>query len=315
VSTLPTNDPRCVASPTASIDLVIEARPRDLGGFTVGRVLPSPRRRYVGPFVFLDHMGPHDIDPEHGMDVRPHPHIGLSTVTYLYSGENVHRDSMGNVQIVKAGDLNIMTAGKGVVHSERIDAAQKKRGGVFHGLQIWLGLPEANETDEPSFQHHDEGALPAVAPAPGVTGRVLIGTAFGATSPAVHPSKPLLVALELDEGAQLDVPAAEDVGLYVVEGSVSIGETVLAKDHLAVVAGKACAVARERSRVMILGGPPLGQRFIDWNFVSSKQASIDVARAGWKAQTFPKIPGDDQEFTPLPEWPVRPSDSPNGGST
>lgn len=312
MSTLPTNDPRCVDSPTDAIDLVIEARPRDLGGFTVGRVLPSPRRRYVGPFVFLDHMGPHDVDPEHGMDVRPHPHIGLSTVTYLYSGENVHRDSMGNVQIVKAGDLNIMTAGKGVVHSERIDVSQKQKGGVFHGLQIWLGLPEANEGDEPSFQHHDEHAMPAVEPAPGVRGRVLIGTAFGVTAPAAHPSKPLLVTIDLDDGAKLDVPEAEDVGVYVVAGSVSIGETVLAKDHMAVVKGKACAVAREASRVMILGGPPLGQRFIDWNFVSSSQAKIDTARAGWKAQTFPKVPGDDQEFIPLPDWPAHKADSQGG---
>ena len=305
VSSLPTDDPRCIESQTDAIELVIEARPRDLGGFTVGRVLPSPRRRFVGPFVFLDHMGPVEITIDAGMDIRPHPHIGLSTVTYLFSGENVHRDSLGSVQIVRAGDLNIMTAGKGVVHSERIDIAQRERGGMFHGLQIWLGLPEANETDEPRFEHHDQATLPSIAPAAGVSGRVLIGSGFGATSPVVHPSRPTLIALELDVGARFDVPEIADRGVYVIGGRVAIGDVELVRDQLAVVRSNACVVAREASRVMILGGPPLGHRFIDWNFVSSSQESIDRARAGWKAQTFPKIPGDDQEFIPLPESPRR----------
>ena len=298
-------DPQCIEH-AGAVELVIEARSRDLGGFTVGRLLPSPRRRFVGPFVFLDHMGPPRCRPSSGMDVRPHPHIGLSTVTYLFSGENVHRDNLGSVQVVRPGDLNIMTAGRGIAHSERISPEQRARGGAFHGAQIWLGLPVEHEHAAPSFAHHDQAALPAVEPAAGARGRVLIGAAFAKTSPVAHPSKPLLVDLELEAGARLELPVGEgDRGVFVVAGECAIGDCALGRDQLAVVRGGAVVLeTRAASRVLVLGGPPLGPRFIEWNFVSSSQADIDRASAAWRAQdlvTFPKIPGDDVEFTPLPE--------------
>ncbi|HEX8115321.1 MAG TPA: pirin family protein, partial [Kofleriaceae bacterium] len=207
MSTLPAHEPDCVDPPDArAIDLVIEARPRDVGTITVARVLPSPRRHMVGPFVFLDHLGPVTLAPGVGFDVRPHPHIGLSTVTYFLAGENVHRDSLGTVQTNRPGDLNLRTAGRGIVHSERADPAFRAAGGAMHGVQIWLALPDAHEDDEPSFEHHPAATLPAIAPADGVRGRVLLGAAFDARSPVHHPSDPLLVDLELAAGAALDVP-------------------------------------------------------------------------------------------------------------
>src|SRR5689334_22571753 len=198
MSTLPANEPSCADRADArAVDLVIEGRPRGVGTITVARLLPSPRRHMVGPFIFVDHMGPVELPPGVGFDVRPHPHIGLSTVTYFLAGENVHRDSLGTVQINRAHDLNIMTAGRGVVHSERAEPGFRASGGLMHGVQIWLALPDAHEDDAPSFEHHPAATLPAVAPGGGVRGRVLIGGLFGATSPVRHPSEPLLVDLQL----------------------------------------------------------------------------------------------------------------------
>jgi redox-sensitive bicupin YhaK (pirin superfamily) len=273
------------------IDLVIEARARDIGGLKVGRLLPSPRRRMVGPFIFLDHMGP----TTHVGDVLPHPHIGLSTVTYLFEGENIHRDSLGSVQRVRAGDLNIMTAGRGIVHSERHDPAAPPMS--FHGVQIWVALPEANEDDPPRFEHHGSHTLPDFDE-PGVRGRVLIGSAYGVTSPVVHPSQPLLVELALERGGCIEVADVDERGIYVVSGAVRVDDTELAADRLAVGHGRLEAL--EPSRVLVIGGPAMPKRFIDWNFVASSQERIDRARQAWIEQTFPKIPGDDREFVPLP---------------
>ena len=198
MSTTPSNDPACLNATAEVVDLVISGRPRDLGTVVVSRILPAPKRRMVGPFIFLDHMGPVELAPGVGFDVRPHPHIGLSTVTYFLAGENVHRDSLGTVQHNRPHDVNLMTAGRGVVHSERADPAFRASGGTMHGVQIWLALPDAHEDDAPSFEHHPAATLPAIAPAGGdehggARGRVLIGSAFGATSPIKHPSQPLLV--------------------------------------------------------------------------------------------------------------------------
>jgi redox-sensitive bicupin YhaK (pirin superfamily) len=305
MTTLPTHEPRCVDPADArAIDLVIEARSRDLGTITVARVLPSPRRRMVGPFVFLDHLGPVTLAPGAGFDVRPHPHIGLSTVTYFLAGENVHRDSLGTVQTNRPGDLNLMTAGRGIVHSERADPAFRAAGGAMHGVQIWLALPDAHEDDAPSFEHHPAVTLPAIAPADGVRGRVLLGAAFGARSPVLHPSDPLLVDVELAAGAAVEVPAgAAERAVFVIEGELRIADHALAADQLAVL----CAdrpvpvAAAAATRALILGGPPFGHRFIEWNFVSSSRDKIDRARDAWKAQQFPKIPTDDVEFVPWPE--------------
>jgi len=288
------------------IERVIEGHRRDLGGgMVVSRMLPVAQRRMIGPFVFFDHMGPIELAPGQGFDVRPHPHIGLSTVTYLYAGENTHRDSLGNMVVNRAGDLNVMTAGAGIVHSERADPAFRQRGGLMHGAQIWVALPEANEDDAPSFAHHPEATLPAIAPADGVRGRVLIGAAFGARSPVVHPSAPVLVDLELVAGARVAIAAdvAHERGVFVLAGELAIAGEVVAVDRAAVLAPDAevTIVAATASRIIVLGGAAFPPRFIEWNFVGSSRERIDRAKAAWRAQTMPKIPGDDQEFTPLPE--------------
>ncbi len=301
MSTLPANEPGC-SETAGAVSLVVEARPRPVGSVTVARALPSVKRRAVGPFVFLDHMGPIELAPGAGFDIRPHPHIGLSTVTYFLAGSNVHRDSMGNERVNVPGDVNIMTAGRGVVHSERAEPGFRASGGTMHGLQIWLGLPLDHEDDEPSFEHHPQHTLPAIAPATGVRGRVLLGEAFGAASPIVHPSAPLLVDLELAAGAAVDVaPAVPERAVFVVEGEVEVGGTVLAKDHMGVLGERARLIAHTASRVALLGGASLGPRFIEWNFVASSRERIEAAKAAWKAQTFPKIPTDADEFVPLPE--------------
>jgi redox-sensitive bicupin YhaK (pirin superfamily) len=344
MSTLPTNDPACVdpacVDPAGdpAVDLVIAGRPRGVGSLPVARLLPAAKRHMVGPFIFLDHMGPVVLDPGVGFDVRPHPHIGLSTVTYLFAGENVHRDSLGTVQVNRPGDLNLMTAGRGIVHSERADDGFRASGGAMHGVQIWLALPDAHEDDEPSFAHHPRATLPVIAPAPGVSGRVLFGAAFGARSPIHHPSEPVLVDLELEAGATVELPAdVTERAVFVISGELAITSSQavrttaggarnaderyaddrhaddrhaddryaerLNRDELAVLrAGRpAVLVARDATRALVLGGAPLGPRLIEWNFVASSRERLDRARDAWKAQRFPKIPGDDKEFIPWPE--------------
>ena len=291
------------------IDIVIEAKPRPVESLTVARVLPALRRRTVGPFVFLDHMGPRELAPGVGFDVRPHPHIGLSTVTYFFAGENVHRDSLGTVRTNRPGDVNVMTAGAGIAHSERADPELRARGGLMHGVQIWLGLPLAHEDDPPSFEHHPQETLPAITPAAGARGRVLLGVAFGARSPIAHPSAPLLVDLELDDGARVELPDAPERAVLVIDGELALGDAVLARDHLAVVTPGAAAALRARgaARALVLGGPPLdGARHLDWNFVSSSTEKLAAARARWQARAFPTIPGDDVEWIPYPEGKAHP---------
>ncbi len=296
-------EPVCETCAAPGVSLVIEGRPKRLGGIEIARVLPVRERRAVGPFVFLDHMGPTTFAPGAGFDVPPHPHVGLSTVTYLLEGEAVHRDSLGNVQAIRPGELNLMTAGRGVVHSERSSDAWRARGGAMHGLQIWLALPTPNEDDAPSFSHHARDAFWSIAQG-GTRAHVLLGAVFGAVSPVAHPSRPVLIDVQLDAGAAFVVPA--EIGeraVYVVEGEVGASASAWGRHRLLV--GEPAAhfeiVARRASRVMVLGGPPLdGKRFMDWNFVASSRDRIDRAREAWRAQTFPKIPGDDREFVPYP---------------
>jgi redox-sensitive bicupin YhaK (pirin superfamily) len=305
VSTLPTNEPRGVdTGDHRALELVIAGRPRDIGSLTVARVLPSPKRRMVGPFIFIDHMGPVELAPGAGFDVRPHPHIGLSTVTYLFAGEQVHRDSLGNEQVIRPGDVNLMTAGDGIVHSERATPALRGDGGRLHGAQIWLALPDANEDDPPSFAHHAEAALPVIAPAVGVNGRVLLGLAFGARSPIAHPSAPMLVDLHLEHGASLELHAdAAEHGVLVIEGALQVGNETLAANQLGVLCAQHAVrvTAAAKTHVLWLGGPTHTPRIIEWNFVASSRARIDRARDRWKARLFPIIPSDDKEFIPWPE--------------
>jgi hypothetical protein len=283
---------------------VIDARQRDLGGFVVRRTLPSPARRMVGPFIFFDHFGPIAFPPGQGMTVRPHPHIGLATVTYLFDGEIIHRDSLGSHQAIRPGDINWMTAGRGIVHSERTHPDWRARGSPLHGLQLWVALPRAHEESEPLFHHHPKSAMPA-RDLGGVAVTVLAGRAYGMSSPVACLSSLFYVDAAMPADSQLTLPNEyEERALYVVAGAVQCaGERAAVGRMLVLERGENVIVrADEASRVVFVGGAPLdGERFIDWNFVSSSKERLDQARRDWKEGRFSKVPGDEVEFIPLPE--------------
>lgn len=280
----------------------ITPRAHDLGGgFTVRRVLPAVQRQAIGPFVFFDHFGPVTAQPGDNHDVRPHPHIGLATVTYLLEGAMMHRDSTGVVQRIEPGAINWMTAGRGIVHSERTPDDLRSSTRHSHGFQLWSALPAEHEEDAPSFAHTPASAIPEVQ-LPGATVRVLIGTAFGATSPVATLSPTLYLALALDAGALLTIPdAAQERGIYSVDGPLEVDGELLEPGQMLVLEPSSTPTlcARESTRVMLLGGAPLGHRHIVWNFVSSRKARIVQAQDDWEAQRFPTVPGET-EFIPLP---------------
>jgi redox-sensitive bicupin YhaK (pirin superfamily) len=289
-----------VASPSP-IELTIEPRVRSLGEFDVRRVLPAAERRMVGPFVFLDHMGPAVFPPGQGIAVRPHPHIGLATITYLFEGEIMHRDSLGYVQPIQAGAVNLMTAGRGIVHSERAsdDLAVTSR---LHGIQSWLALPLDLEEMEPGFVHYAAASLPELALG-GATMRVIMGAAYGARSPVATYSPTLYLEVRLPAGAELALPNdASERAAYVTEGAVAIGGREYGEGTLAVARTGADVRVRatEPSRLMVVGGEPLGPRHIWWNFVSSSKQRIEQAKRDWAEGRLGKVPGDD-EFIPLPD--------------
>jgi len=305
MSVLPHAEPQCLTPAEPTVELEIDARTRDLGdGFTVRRLLPAAARRMVGPFIFLDHMGPVQLAAGRGLDVRPHPHINLATVTYLFDGEILHRDSLGSEQLIRPGAVNWMTAGRGIVHSERSPADARKSGARVHGLQLWVALPKALEEVEPSFRHHGADSIPEVE-RPGARLRVVAGAAYGTASP-VHLLSPLFyVEARLEPGAVLELPD-EYAGraAYVVDGAVSCdGASHRSSTMLVFRAGQpACIEALEAAQVMLLGGAPLdGERHIFWNFVSSSKERIERAKDDWRSRRFPLVPGDDEEFIPLPE--------------
>jgi len=286
----------------ASVSL-LKPHTRDIGGLEVRRVLPGFPHRTVGPFIFLDHMGPVDFPVGKGIDVRPHPHIGLATVTYLFEGEIVHRDSLGSVQAIAPGDVNWMTAGRGIVHSERTAPELRRAGNRMHGIQTWVALPRASELAEPAFHHHPKATLPRVT-IPGVELRVIAGTAFGERSPVQVFSPTLYVAAEMDAGSAFELPPEhEQRGVYAVEGAISVAGSGVPPQHLAVLEhGESVEVrAATRSRAMLLGGAkPDGERFIWWNFVASSRERIEEAKRLWREQRFPRILGET-EFVPLPD--------------
>jgi redox-sensitive bicupin YhaK (pirin superfamily) len=290
------------APATPSIETVINAKPRDLGGFVVGRVLPSAARRLVGPFIFFDHMGPAELGPGEGMDVRPHPHIGLATVTYLFEGEIIHRDSLGSCQPIRPGDINWMTAGRGIAHSERTSAELRESGSRIHGLQLWVALPLADEEVAPEFHHHPASTLPALEQG-GARIRVLAGTAYGQTSPVRTFSSLFYVDIALPAGCSLPVPREhEERAAYVVEGAIECGTQRAESRRMLVFTPGAEVVLRAETdaRVVLVGGAPIdGERHIFWNFVSSSKERIEQAKRDWKEQRFPKVPGDEIEFIPL----------------
>jgi redox-sensitive bicupin YhaK (pirin superfamily) len=286
----------------SAIAQVVESRKRDLGGFEVRRVLPWAGGRMVGPFIFLDQLGPVEFAPGHGIDVRPHPHIGLATVTYLFEGELVHRDSLGVVQTIRPGDVNWMTAGRGIVHSERTGPEKRASGQRMHGLQSWVALPREYEEAEPAFDHTPAAKLPE-QDGDGVKLRVIAGRAFGLASPVRVFSETFYVDVAMSAGAALDIPEEyAERAAYVLLGTVTTeGRDFGAGTLLIFSAGsRAQLVAKAASRVALLGGAPLGERHIWWNFVSSSSARIEQARRQWADGAFPPVPGES-EFIPLPE--------------
>lgn len=291
-------------SSNAAIELIIVPPTRDLGGFEVRRALPNRRRHMVGPFIFLDQMGPAQFAAGRGVDVRPHPHIGLATVTYLFSGSLMHRDSAGNAIEITPGAMNLMTAGRGIVHSERTPADARKNSSPLFGIQSWLALPRAHEEVAPSFQRFTADDLPVVDD-PGVRARVIAGSAFGKTSPVTMLSDWLYVEVQLDAGAQAPLdPDQEERGIYIAEGEIEIaGESFAAPQLLIFRPGDRITVkALQPSRLMFLGGAGSdGPRYIWWNFVSSSQERIEQAKVDWKSGRFDRVPGET-EFIPLPDY-------------
>jgi redox-sensitive bicupin YhaK (pirin superfamily) len=290
-------------NPIDPIALVIEARPRDLGGFGVRRALPWGARRMIGPFIFFDHIGPSEMAPGHGIDVRPHPHIALATVTYLFAGEMDHRDSLGSHQTIRPGDVNWMLAGRGIVHSERTGAEARRRGGPLHGIQSWVALPTADEENAPRFEHHPTATIPHLT-RPGAALQIVAGTAYGARSPVGVCSPTLYVAATLEAGATLPLPDEHpERAIYVVEGEVSVGPRRLAPGAMALFhSGPAELRALAPSRFVLIGGAPVdGERHIWWNFVASSPDRIERAKSDWREGRFGVVPGDDREFIPLPE--------------
>ncbi len=284
-----------------AIDTIIKPSERDLGEFTVRRVLPARARRMVGPFVFFDHMGPTEFPPGKGIAVRPHPHIGLATITYLFEGVIMHRDSLGFVQPIQAGAVNLMTAGRGIVHSERagddLDETSK-----LHGIQSWMALPVDEEEREPAFVHYPAAELPELD-MEGSTVRIIMGECFGERSPVITYSDTLYMECVIPAGLEITIPGdSPELAAYVVSGVVSLSDDEFA-DGVMLVARQGQPLdirAVEDSRLMIIGGEPLGERHVWWNFVSSSRERIEQAKDDWREGRFAPVPGDD-EFIPLPD--------------
>lgn len=292
------------AAAADAIELVIVPRARDLGGFEVKRALPSAKRQMVGPFIFFDIFGPMLLRAGQGQDVRPHPHIGLSTVTWLFDGQMFHRDSLGSEQLITPGALNWMTAGKGIVHSERTPAPERARDRQVFGIQSWVALPTALEDTAPAFEHVKPEDLPLLSDR-GITARIVAGSLYGATSPVKTHSDLFYADVLLEPGSALPLPVEhEERGAYVAEGEVEVaGQSFAAGQLLVFRQGDAITLrARVKSRVMLLGGEPMeGPRYIWWNFVSSSLDRIEAAKNDWKHARFDIVPGDEKEFIPLPE--------------
>ncbi len=294
------------AASCAAVELVIVPSARDLGGFEVRRALPSPKRQMVGPFIFFDEMGPALFDAGHGIDVRPHPHIGLATVTYLFEGEITHRDSLGTDQPIRPGAVNWMTAGRGIVHSERTGAEERRRSSRAHGIQTWVALPRAAEETDPSFSHHAAGSLPVLT-GEGKRVTLIAGQGFGERAAVRTFSDTLYAEAVLESGAKLPVPREhEERALYVVEGTIAVNGDRFTPHQLLVLrpGDEITVVAEGAARLLLFGGAGMdGPRHVWWNFVSSSRERIEQAKAEWTAGRFDTVPGDAEEFIPLPEQP------------
>lgn len=280
---------------------IISPKARDLGGFSVKRILPSRGMKAVGPWVFFDHMGPATFAAGDGINVRPHPHIGLATVTYLFEGQIQHKDSLGTDVAVLPGDINLMVAGHGIVHSERQTTAVTKQPHHVHGLQLWLALPQSHEQCEPAFHHYDSTSLPNIN-FDGGQAKILIGSAFGQSSPVTTFSETLYAEIQLNQGASLQLPDVEELALYIVQGDLAIANITMTDHHMAVFSNdkNLTVTAQSDTRLVIIGGASLGPRYIDWNFVATDKNLIETAKQRWQQQQFPRIPGDADDFIPLP---------------
>ncbi len=304
MSFFPGNDPRPGdAFACDAIELMVVPNARDIGGLEVRRALPTARRRLVGPFIFFDRMGPAILRAGQALDVRPHPHIGLATVTYLFDGSIRHRDSLGTEMVIEPGDVNLMTAGRGIVHSERTPRETRGRDNAISGLQTWLALPEDREEIAPLFENTPKADLPVID-ADGLTGRIIIGGFDGLSSPVNTASDTLYADLRLAAGARVRIPAeAEERAIYVLDGEVVIAGDVFAADRLLVLRpGDEIVVSSETgAHFMLFGGASLGSpRHIWWNFVSSSKERIEQAKQEWRSGRFDIVPGDEEEFIPLP---------------
>jgi len=296
--------PAAAPGPCSAVDLVVEPGVKDLGGFRVRRALPTAKRRMVGPFIFFDHMGPVQFAPGQGIDVRPHPHIGLATLTYLVAGSIMHRDTLGSAERITPGAVNWMTAGRGIAHSERTDLTARADGELMQGIQSWVALPRADEETTPGFHHYAAESLPLLEE-PGLAARLIAGAAFGLASPVRTFSDMFYLDVRLEAGATMPLPADHpERAVYLLEGEVEIVGEVFAAARLLVFRPDDPISLRARvpSRLLALGGEPMdGPRHIWWNFVSSSQDRIEQAKADWKSGKFGLVPGDETEFIPLPE--------------
>ncbi|MDX1598043.1 MAG: pirin family protein [Marinobacter sp.] len=288
-------------APCRAVELVLTPRETDLGGFSVRRLLPTAKRKMVGPWIFFDHMGPAHFPAGQGINVRPHPHIGIATVTYLFEGEILHRDSLGSLQPIRPGDINLMITGRGMVHSERERPEVTATDHTLHGLQLWLALPEHDEEVEPSFHHYPGDDIPGME-VDGVQVRVMMGSAYGMTSPVRLFSDTLYVEAHLQPGQTLTLPEAEERAVYVASGALKAQDTDMPAHSMTIFANHPgiAVTAVEESRIALIGGEPLGKRFIEWNFVSSRKERIEQAKNDWTEGRFDKVPGDEEEFIPLP---------------
>lgn len=286
---------------TRSILKSISPHEKDLGGFSVRRSVPQVGIKSIGPWVFFDHFGPAEFPPGEGINVRPHPHINLATVSYLFEGEIYHRDSLGSDIIIHPGAINLMVAGRGITHSERTRDDLKAKGYKLHGLQLWHALPDKDEEMAPAFYHTSAKEIPETQIGD-VKIRVLMGQAFGLKSPVKTFSPILYAEADMPAGSELDVPEADEIGIYVVQGEAQIDGEDSPHFTMSVVDPAASKItAKTEVRLAIIGGSPLGKRYIDWNFVSSRKDRIEQAKQDWAAGHFDKIPGDSEEFIPLPK--------------
>jgi len=305
MSIFPAKSPKCQTTDCPQdVDLILIPRSVDLGGFQVSRVLPSKERRMVGPFVFWDQFGRSEFLTGQGIDVRPHPHIGLATLTYLFNGSIVHRDNLGSHQLITPGDVNLMVAGHGIAHSERTGMEERQHPHTLFGLQIWLGLPGDKQEMAPSFTHYPRDTL-GLIDAEGVSLRVVAGHFQGIQSVVATVADALLVDVELQPGATISYPAiTEERAIHIVTGQVSIGHDTYDTAHMLILKpGHPVTIsAKTAAHIILLGGATLdGPRYLWWNFVSTSQERIEQAKQDWVNGRFKKIPGDDQEFIPLPD--------------